>query len=299
MLNKKIKLKFFKNSLEIKNQEGKLESKIYSKNIFSKEVFNKLKKKIINKKIDIFFDKSVYIKKEVYKNDIFKIEDYIQELCVEELRKESDFFLIKSYINKDIYEIFFFERDFFEKMIELCIEKKLKIENIYTDESLKYKIDDYNLILKNLKRINIKVIIFFISLIFFFITSKIYENNLKKEINITEDKEKLFKEKNYKIKEKINQNQKEEKLFEIENNKKIDLKRNFFLMLSLLNKDIFIKKYNLKNNFINIEGYSENKKSVFDFMEKVKSKNEIKSLKYDYIYLKEGRYFFLFEIEVI
>lgn len=97
---------FSKNNLKIYNHKKKLTFKIYTQNINSKKSYNKIKNKIKNKKIIISLEKETYLKKEVYEEEIFKIENYIQEVCIEELKKESNQCFIKYYkYKRNIYYI--------------------------------------------------------------------------------------------------------------------------------------------------------------------------------------------------
>ncbi|MFA6877511.1 MAG: hypothetical protein WCQ76_01255 [Fusobacterium sp.] len=292
---------FSKNNLKIYNHTKKLTFKFYTQNINSKKSYNKIKNKIKNKKIIISLEKETYLKKEVYEEEIFKIENYIQEVCIEELKKESNQCFIKYYKIQKKYILYFFDREFIEKIIEYCLDNKIIIESICIDLDSGFLINDYDLILKQIKRINCKLIGIAVIIGLIFLGNKIYLKKLKDKVELIEIKKQKIQKENYEIKSEINNiinNQKIINLKETTTNKRDKIKKNFFILLSFLNENIFIQKYKLNNKIINVEGFVKEENILSEFIERVDSDRRIKYIKYDYIYLKNEKYIFSLEIEV-
>ena len=305
MLKKDLKevvyIGFSKNNLKIYNHKKELIFKFYSQNLISKKSYNKIKNKIKNKKIIISLEEDIYIKKEVYEEEIFKIENYIQEVCIEELKKESDQCFIKYYKIQKKYIVYFFDREFIEKIIEYSLDNKIIIDSICINLDSEFLINDYDLILKQIKRINYKLIGILIILGIIFLGTEIYFRKLKDTLELVEIKKQKIQEENYKTKSKINKivnNKVNTNSKEIKTDKKNKIKKNFFILLSLLNENIFIRKYKINNRMINIEGFVKEEFFLFEFIEIVDSDSRVKYIKYDYIYLKNGKYIFSLEIEV-
>ncbi|MDP0507016.1 MAG: hypothetical protein Q7K47_07350 [Fusobacterium sp. JB019] len=293
---------FSKSDLKIYNNNKQIIFKFYLNKLDHQKIYNKIKKYIVKKEIIICFEEGAYIKKEILEEEVFKIENYIQELCMENLKKETDDLFIETYKLNQKYIIYIFERDFMEKIIEIFIKNRISVKGIYIDIDLKNKIDDYDLILNQIKRINFNLILSCMIIIIVFLGIKIFENKLFNIIKNIKEQNCIIKNENYQLKNQINKknskNKNVNKTKEIKSIKN-NIKRNFFLVLSYINRDIIITKYNIYNIKIKLEGYVMDEKKLFKFMEKIESDKNVKSLKYDYIEKKENKYIFCLEIEVI
>ncbi|MFK4786063.1 hypothetical protein [Fusobacterium sp. MFO224] len=298
---KKVYIIFSKSNLKIYNGQKRIIDKVYSSKLEYKKIYKKINKKINNKEIIVCFDKGTYIKKEIFENEIFKIENYIQDFCIEELKKDDESFFIKTYKSNNKYNIYIFEREFIEKIIESFIENKILVKGIYIDINLENMINDYDLILRQIKKINYKLILISIFFIIIFLGVKTYENRLKNIIKNLKQQNIILKQENYEIKNQINKNTNNKKdINKSINEKQIknNIKRNFFLVLSHLNRNITITKYNIGNFDIKLEGNVIYKEVLFNFIKEVESEKKVKYLKYDFIENRDNRYIFSLEIEV-
>lgn len=260
----------------------------------------KLKNLYLGIYIDEFYFKKIEV--EIEKDDVLaeNLEKYMEYSVKEFLDEESveNYFIKYFEISEGLYEVFIFERDFIEELIEFIIKNKLKIENIYIKDKNSYTINDYDSLIKRKSDIvGLAKYIFLVFLfIFVFLGIKFYNSKLenKKDMlnkNIIEKEEEVKKIKKdldlvekeiSNLNEKIKESTKSKEYFEDK----------IYRILKIMPENMVVENIYFEKNIFTIKGKSYDEESLFEFLNIFENDDKIEKVVYDYIVKKENIYEF-------
>lgn len=260
----------------------------------------KLKNLYLGIYIDEFYFKKIEV--EIEKDDVLaeNLEKYMEYSVKEFLDEESveNYFIKYFEISEGLYEVFIFERDFIEELIEFIIKNKLKIENIYIKDKNSYTINDYDSLIKRKSDIvGLAKYIFLVFLfIFVFLGIKFYNSKLenKKDMlnkNIIEKEEEVKKIKKdldlvekeiSNLNEKIKESTKSKEYFEDK----------IYRILKIMPENMVAENIYFEKNIFTIKGKSYDEESLFEFLNILENEDKIEKVVYDYIVKKENIYEF-------
>lgn len=266
----------------------------------------KLKNLYLGIYIDEFYFKKIEV--EIEKDDVLaeNLEKYMEYSVKEFLDEESveNYFIKYFEISEGLYEVFIFERDFIEELIEFIIKNKLKIENIYIKDKNSYTINDYDSLIKRKSDIvGLAKYIFLVFLfIFVFLGIKFYNSKLenKKDMlnkNIIEKEEEVKKIKKdldlvekeiSNLNEKIKESTKSKEYFEDK----------IYRILKIMPENMVVENIYFEKNIFTIKGKSYDEESLFEFLNIFENDDKIEKVVYDYIVKKENIYEFFLELKV-
>ena len=147
-------------------------------------------KKLKNLSLEIVIDKMFFKKFEITAEEDEVSEENTEkyiEYSVKELLETGDLddYFIKYFKeDKGKYIVFIFEREFIEGLVEFALENRLKIEKIKIKDEKEYILNDYDVLLNGRKDLKIdkKTVIFILILFFLFLSIRIYNFKIEKEI---------------------------------------------------------------------------------------------------------------------
>ena len=267
-------------------------------------------KKLKNLSFEIVIDKMFFKKFEitVEEDEVSEenTEKYI-EYSVKELLETGDLddYFIK-YFKEDRgkYIVFIFEREFIEGLVEFALENRLKIEKIKIKDEKEYILNDYDVLLNGRKDLKIdkKIVIFILILFFLFLSIRIYNFKIEKEIENLNQKILLKEEEVNKIKTEHDTLEKEiavlnEKIKESSQEKEY-FSEKILRIFENAPENITVENIYFEKNILNIKGISNEEKYIFNFLEFLEKDKKIEKVKYDYIVKRENFYEFFLEVKV-
>ena len=267
-------------------------------------------KKLKNLSLEIVIDKMFFKKFEITAEEDEVSEENTEkyiEYSVKELLETGDLddYFIK-YFKEDNgkYIIFIFEREFIEGIIEFALENRLKIEKIKIKDEKEYILNDYDVLLNGRKDLKIdkKTVIFILILFFLFLSIRIYNFKIEKEIENLNQKILLKEEEVNKIKTEHDTFEKEiavlnEKIKESSQEKEY-FSEKILRIFENIPENITVENIYFEKNILNIKGISDEEKYIFDFLEFLEKDEKIEKVKYDYIVKRENFYEFFLEVKV-
>ena len=267
-------------------------------------------KKLKNLSFEIVIDKMFFKKFEitVEEDEVSEenTEKYI-EYSVKELLETGDLddYFIKYFKeDKGKYIVFIFEREFIEGLVEFALENRLKIEKIKIKDEKEYILNDYDVLLNGRKDLKIdkKTLIFILILFFLFLSIRIYNFKIEKEIENLNQKILLKEEEVNKIKTEHDIFEKEiavlnEKIKESSQEKEY-FSEKILRIFENIPENITVENIYFEKNILNIKGISDEEKYIFDFLEFLEKDEKIEKVKYDYIVKRENFYEFFLEVKV-
>ena len=267
-------------------------------------------KKLKNLSLEIVIDKMFFKKFEITAEEDEVSEENTEkyiEYSVKELLETGDLddYFIK-YFKEDRgkYIVFIFEREFIEGIIEFILENRLKIEKIIIKDEKEYILNDYDILLNGSKDLKVdkKVVIFILILFFLFLSIRIYNFKIEKEIENLNQKILLKEEEVNKIKTEHDTLEKEiavlnEKIKESSQEKEY-FSEKILRIFENAPENITVENIYFEKNILNIKGISDEEKYIFDFLEFLEKDEKIEKVKYDYIVKRENFYEFFLEVRM-
>ena len=267
-------------------------------------------KKLKNLSLEIVIDKMFFKKFEITAEEDEVSEENTEkyiEYSVKELLETGDLddYFIK-YFKEDRgkYIVFIFEREFIEGLVEFALENRLKIEKIKIKDEKEYILNDYDVLLNGRKDLKIdkKTVIFILILFFLFLSIRIYNFKIEKEIENLNQKILLKEEEVNKIKTEHDILEKEiavlnEKIKESSQEKEY-FSEKILRIFENIPENITVENIYFEKNILNIKGISDEEKYIFDFLEFLEKDEKIEKVKYDYIAKRENFYEFFLEVKV-
>lgn len=267
-------------------------------------------KKLKNLSLEIVIDKMFFKKFEITAEEDEVSEENTEkyiEYSVKELLETGDLddYFIK-YFKEDRgkYIVFIFEREFIEGLVEFALENRLKIEEIKIKDEKEYILNDYDVLLNGRKDLKIdkKTVIFILILFFLFLSIRIYNFKIEKEIENLNQKILLKEEEVNKIKTEHDTFEKEiavlnEKIKESSQEKEY-FSEKILRIFENIPENITVENIYFEKNILNIKGISDEEKYIFDFLEFLEKDEKIEKVKYDYIVKRENFYEFFLEVKV-
>lgn len=264
-------------------------------------------KKLKNLSLEIVIDKMFFKKFEITAEEDEVSEENTEkyiEYSVKELLETGDLddYFIK-YFKEDRgkYIVFIFEREFIEGLVEFALENRLKIEKIKIKDEKEYILNDYDVLLNGRKDLKIdkKTVIFILILFFLFLSIRIYNFKIEKEIENLNQKILLKEEEVNKIKTEHDTLEKEiavlnEKIKESSQEKEY-FSEKILRIFENIPENITVENIYFEKNILNIKGISDEEKYIFDFLEFLEKDEKIEKVKYDYIVKRENFYEFFLE----
>lgn len=267
-------------------------------------------KKLKNLSLEIVIDKMYFKKLEITAEEDEVSEEntekYIEYSVKEflEIRDLDDYFIKYFKEDKGKYIVFIFEREFIEGLVEFALENRLKIEKIKIKDEKKYILNDYDVLLNERKDLKIdkKTVIFILILFFLFLSIRIYNFKIEKEIENLNQKILLKEEEVNKIKTEYGTLEKEitvlnEKIKESSQEKEY-FSEKILRIFENAPENITLENIYFEKNILNIKGISDEEKYIFDFLEFLEKDEKIEKVKYDYIVKRENFYEFFLEVKV-
>lgn len=267
-------------------------------------------KKLKNLSLEIVIDKMYFKKLEITAEEDEVSEEntekYIEYSVKEflEIRDLDDYFIKYFKEDKGKYIVFIFEREFIEGLVEFALENRLKIEKIKIKDEKKYILNDYDVLLNERKDLKIdkKTVIFILILFFLFLSIRIYNFKIEKEIENLNQKILLKEEEVNKIKTEYGTLEKEiavlnEKIKESSQEKEY-FSEKILRIFENIPENITLENIYFEKNILNIKGISDEEKYIFDFLEFLEKDEKIEKVKYDYIVKRENFYEFFLEVKV-
>ena len=267
-------------------------------------------KKLKNLSLEIVIDKMFFKKFEITAEEDEVSEENTEkyiEYSVKELLETGDLddYFIK-YFKEDRgkYIVFIFEREFIEGLVEFALENRLKIEKIKIKDEKEYILNDYDVLLNGRKDLKIdkKTVIFILILFFLFLSIRIYNFKIEKEIENLNQKILLKEEEVNKIKTEHDTLEKEiavlnEKIKESSQEKEY-FSEKILRIFENAPENITVENIYFEKNILNIKGISDEEKYIFDFLELLEKDEKIEKVKYDYIVKRENFYEFFLEVRM-
>ena len=267
-------------------------------------------KKLKNLSFEIVIDKMFFKKFEITAEEDEVSEENTEkyiEYSVKELLETGDLddYFIK-YFKEDRgkYIVFIFEREFIEGLVEFALENRLKIEKIKIKDEKEYILNDYDVLLNGRKDLKIdkKIVIFILILFFLFLSIRIYNFKIEKEIENLNQKILLKEEEVNKIKTEHDTLEKEiavlnEKIKESSQEKEY-FSEKILRIFENAPENITVENIYFEKNILNIKGISNEEKYIFNFLEFLEKDKKIEKVKYDYIVKRENFYEFFLEVKV-
>lgn len=267
-------------------------------------------KKLKNLSLEIVIDKMFFKKFEITAEEDEVSEENTEkyiEYSVKELLETGDLddYFIK-YFKEDRgkYIVFIFEREFIEGLVEFALENRLKIEKIKIKDEKEYILNDYDVLLNGRKDLKIdkKIVIFILILFFLFLSIRIYNFKIEKEIENLNQKILLKEEEVNKIKTEHDTLEKEiavlnEKIKESSQEKEY-FSEKILRIFENAPENITVENIYFEKNILNIKGISNEEKYIFNFLEFLEKDKKIEKVKYDYIVKRENFYEFFLEVKV-
>ena len=267
-------------------------------------------KKLKNLSLEIVIDKMFFKKFEITAEEDEVSEENTEkyiEYSVKELLETGDLddYFIK-YFKEDRgkYIVFIFEREFIEGLVEFALENRLKIEEIKIKDEKEYILNDYDVLLNGRKDLKIdkKTVIFILILFFLFLSIRIYNFKIEKEIENLNQKILLKEEEVNKIKTEHDTFEKEiavlnEKIKESSQEKEY-FSEKILRIFENIPENITVENIYFEKNILNIKGISDEEKYIFDFLEFLEKDEKIEKVKYDYIVKRENFYEFFLEVRM-
>ncbi len=186
----------------------------------------------------------------------------------------------------------------------LALENRLKIEKIKIKDEKEYILNDYDVLLNGRKDLKIdkKTVIFILILFFLFLSIRIYNFKIEKEIENLNQKILLKEEEVNKIKTEHDTLEKEiavlnEKIKESSQEKEY-FSEKILRIFENIPENITVENIYFEKNILNIKGISDEEKYIFDFLEFLEKDEKIEKVKYDYIVKRENFYEFFLEVKV-
>ncbi|WP_427041757.1 hypothetical protein HUW86_07600 [Fusobacterium sp. SB021] len=264
-------------------------------------------KKLKNLSLEIVIDKMFFKKFEITAEEDEVSEENTEkyiEYSVKEFLETGDLddYFIK-YFKEDRgkYIVFIFEREFIEGLVEFALENRLKIEKIKIKDEKEYILNDYDVLLNGRKDLKIdkKTVIFILILFFLFLSIRIYNFKIEKEIENLNQKILLKEEEVNKIKTEHDTLEKEiavlnEKIKESSQEKEY-FSEKILRIFENIPENITVENIYFEKNILNIKGISDEEKYIFDFLEFLEKDEKIEKVKYDYIVKRENFYEFFLE----
>ena len=267
-------------------------------------------KKLKNLSLEIVIDKMFFKKFEITAEEDEVSEENTEkyiEYSVKELLETGDLddYFIKYFKeDKGKYIVFIFEREFIEGLVEFALENRLKIEKIKIKDEKEYILNDYDVLLNGRKDLKIdkKTVIFILILFFLFLSIRIYNFKIEKEIENLNQKILLKEEEVNKIKTEHDTLEKEiavlnEKIKESSQEKEY-FSEKILRIFENAPENITLENIYFEKNILNIKGISDEEKYIFDFLEFLEKDEKIEKVKYDYIVKRENFYEFFLEVKV-
>lgn len=267
-------------------------------------------KKLKNLSLDIVIDKMFFKKFEITAEEDEVSEENTEkyiEYSVKELLETGDLddYFIKYFKeDKGKYIVFIFEREFIEGLVEFALENRLKIEKIKIKDEKEYILNDYDVLLNGRKDLKIdkKTVIFILILFFLFLSIRIYNFKIEKEIENLNQKILLKEEEVNKIKTEHDTFEKEiavlnEKIKESSQEKEY-FSEKILRIFENAPENITVENIYFEKNILNIKGISDEEKYIFDFLEFLEKDEKIEKVKYDYIVKRENFYEFFLEVRM-
>ena len=267
-------------------------------------------KKLKNLSLEIVIDKMFFKKFEITAEEDEVSEENTEkyiEYSVKELLETGDLddYFIKYFKeDKGKYIVFIFEREFIEGLVEFALENRLKIEKIKIKDEKEYILNDYDVLLNGRKDLKIdkKTVIFILILFFLFLSIRIYNFKIEKEIENLNQKILLKEEEVNKIKTEHDTFEKEiavlnEKIKESSQEKEY-FSEKILRIFENIPENITVENIYFEKNILNIKGISDEEKYIFDFLEFLEKDEKIEKVKYDYIVKRENFYEFFLEVKV-
>lgn len=267
-------------------------------------------KKLKNLSLEIVIDKMFFKKFEITAEEDEVSEENTEkyiEYSVKELLETGDLddYFIKYFKeDKGKYIVFIFEREFIEGLVEFALENRLKIEKIKIKDEKEYILNDYDVLLNGRKDLKIdkKTVIFILILFFLFLSIRIYNFKIEKEIENLNQKILLKEEEVNKIKTEHDTLEKEiavlnEKIKESSQEKEY-FSEKILRIFENIPENITLENIYFEKNILNIKGISDEEKYIFDFLEFLEKDEKIEKVKYDYIVKRENFYEFFLEAKV-
>ena len=267
-------------------------------------------KKLKNLSLEIVIDKMFFKKFEITAEEDEVSEENTEkyiEYSVKELLETGDLddYFIKYFKeDKGKYIVFIFEREFIEGLVEFALENRLKIEKIKIKDEKEYILNDYDVLLNGRKDLKIdkKTVIFILILFFLFLSIRIYNFKIEKEIENLNQKILLKEEEVNKIKTEHDTLEKEiavlnEKIKESSQEKEY-FSEKILRIFENAPENITVENIYFEKNILNIKGISDEEKYIFDFLEFLEKDEKIEKVKYDYIVKRENFYEFFLEVKV-
>ena len=267
-------------------------------------------KKLKNLSLEIVIDKMFFKKFEITAEEDEVSEENTEkyiEYSVKELLETGDLddYFIK-YFKEDRgkYIVFIFEREFIEGLVEFALENRLKIEKIKIKDEKEYILNDYDVLLNGRKDLKVdkKIVIFILILFFLFLSIRIYNFKIEKEIENLNQKILLKEEEVNKIKTEHDTLEKEiavlnEKIKESSQEKEY-FSEKILRIFENAPENITVENIYFEKNILNIKGISNEEKYIFNFLEFLEKDKKIEKVKYDYIVKRENFYEFFLEVKV-
>ena len=267
-------------------------------------------KKLKNLSLEIVIDKMFFKKFEITAEEDEVSEENTEkyiEYSVKEFLETGDLddYFIK-YFKEDRgkYIVFIFEREFIEGLVEFALENRLKIEKIKIKDEKEYILNDYDVLLNGRKDLKIdkKIVIFILILFFLFLSIRIYNFKIEKEIENLNQKILLKEEEVNKIKTEHDTLEKEiavlnEKIKESSQEKEY-FSEKILRIFENAPENITVENIYFEKNILNIKGISNEEKYIFNFLEFLEKDKKIEKVKYDYIVKRENFYEFFLEVKV-
>lgn len=267
-------------------------------------------KKLKNLSLEIVIDKIFFKKFEITAEEDEVSEENTEkyiEYSVKELLETGDLddYFIKYFKeDKGKYIVFIFEREFIEGLVEFALENRLKIEKIKIKDEKEYILNDYDVLLNGRKDLKIdkKTVIFILILFFLFLSIRIYNFKIEKEIENLNQKILLKEEEVNKIKTEHDTLEKEiavlnEKIKESSQEKEY-FSEKILRIFENIPENITVENIYFEKNILNIKGISDEEKYIFNFLEFLEKDEKIEKVKYDYIVKRENFYEFFLEVKV-
>lgn len=266
----------------------------------------RLKKLSLKVVIDRMYFKKIEIAAEEDEVSEENTEKYIEYSVKEFLGINSiDEYFIKFFKeNSEKYIVFIFERDFIEELIEFFLENRLKIEKIIIEDEKEYILNDYDILLKGKNSLGAdkKYAVLIFILLFLFLSIRIYNLKIEKEVESLNKKILLKEEEVNKIKTEHDALEKEiiflkEKMKESLQEKEY-ISEKIFRIFESMPENMTVENIYFEKNILNIRGISDEEKTIFNFLEFLEKDKKIENVKYDYIIKKENFYEFFLELKV-
>ena len=267
-------------------------------------------KKLKNLSLEIVIDKMFFKKFEITAEEDEVSEENTEkyiEYSVKELLETGDLddYFIKYFKeDKGKYIVFIFEREFIEGLVEFALENRLKIEKIKIKDEKEYILNDYDVLLNGRKDLKIdkKTVIFILILFFLFLSIRIHNFKIEKEIENLNQKILLKEEEVNKIKTEHDTFEKEiavlnEKIKESSQEKEY-FSEKILRIFENAPENITVENIYFEKNILNIKGISDEEKYIFDFLEFLEKDEKIEKVKYDYIVKRENFYEFFLEVRM-